>query len=71
LADGRQLPDILRDIGHVAEGVSAAAMVRGLAHHHALDMPICEAVYRTLYEGLSARDAVVELLRREPRPEGA
>jgi glycerol-3-phosphate dehydrogenase (NAD(P)+) len=70
LADGRQLPDILRDIGHVAEGVMAAVMVRGLARHHALDMPICDAVHRTLYAGLSPREAVVELLRREPRPEG-
>jgi glycerol-3-phosphate dehydrogenase len=45
-------------------------MVRGLARHHALDMPICDAVHRTLYAGLSPREAVVELLRREPRPEG-
>lgn len=69
LAEGRLLPDILHELGHVAEGVPAAALVRGLARHHGLDMPICDAVYRTLYEGCSVRDVVLELLRREPRAE--
>jgi glycerol-3-phosphate dehydrogenase (NAD(P)+) len=69
LGEGRHLPDILRAIGHVAEGVAAAAMLRGLARHFAVDMPICDAVYRTLYENLPPRDAVLSLLRREPRAE--
>jgi glycerol-3-phosphate dehydrogenase len=32
-------------------------------------MPICDAVDRVLNEGLPPRQAVLELLRREPRPE--
>lgn len=70
LADGRALPDILADLGHVAEGVSAARAARALAVHHGIEMPICEAVDRVLYEGLSPRDAMLGLLRREPRAEG-
>ena len=50
---------------------SAARAARALAAHHGIEMPICEAVDRVLHEGLSPRVAVLELLRREPRPEGA
>jgi glycerol-3-phosphate dehydrogenase (NAD(P)+) len=69
LAEGRALPQILTELGHVAEGVPAARAVRALAAHHRVDMPICEAVDRVLNEGLPPRQAVLELLRREPRPE--
>ena len=69
LGAGRQLPEILGELGHVAEGVAAAARVRALAQHHGVEMPICDAVYRTLHEGMPVRDAVLALLRREPRPE--
>jgi len=69
LARGRALPDILAELGHVAEGVAAAAAVRALARHHGVDMPICDAVYRVLYDGLPPKQAVEALLRREPRHE--
>jgi glycerol-3-phosphate dehydrogenase (NAD(P)+) len=70
LAQGKPLAAILAELGHVAEGVGAAAAVRALARHHGIDMPICDAVYRVLHEGLSPKDAVEALLKREPRPEG-
>jgi glycerol-3-phosphate dehydrogenase (NAD(P)+) len=70
LAEGRPLPSILTDLGHVAEGVPAARAARALAAHYGIEMPICEAVDRVLHEGLSPRQAVLELLRREPRAEG-
>jgi glycerol-3-phosphate dehydrogenase (NAD(P)+) len=69
LAQGKTLPQILAELGHVAEGVGAAAAVRALARHHDVDMPICDAVFRVLHEGLPARRAVVALLAREPRHE--
>ena len=69
LGAGRRLPDILGELGHVAEGVAAAVKLRALARHFDVDMPICDAVYRTLHEGLPVRDAVLALLRREPRAE--
>jgi glycerol-3-phosphate dehydrogenase (NAD(P)+) len=69
LARGGALPEILVELGHVAEGVAAARAVRRLAAHHKLDMPIADAVYGVLYENLAPRDAVLALLRREPRAE--
>jgi glycerol-3-phosphate dehydrogenase (NAD(P)+) len=71
LAQGKTLPAILAELGQVAEGVRAARAARTLAAHHAIEMPICEAVDRVLHEGLPPRTAVLELLRREPRAEGA
>jgi len=71
LAQGKALPAILAELGQVAEGVRAARAARTLAAHHAIEMPICEAVDRVLHEGLPPRTAVLELLRREPRAEGA
>jgi glycerol-3-phosphate dehydrogenase (NAD(P)+) len=69
LAKGQRLPAILAELGHVAEGVSAALAARVLAAHHGVEMPICEVVCRALHEDLPARVAVEELLSREPRSE--
>ena len=69
LAQGKRLPAILAELGHVAEGVTAAIAARALAAHHGVEMPICEVVCRVLHEDLPARLAVEELLKREPRTE--
>jgi glycerol-3-phosphate dehydrogenase (NAD(P)+) len=69
LAQGKRLPAILAELGHVAEGVTAAVAARALAAHHGVEMPICEVVYRVLHEDLPARVAVEQLLRREPGSE--
>ena len=71
LARGLTLTQVLSELGHVAEGVAAARAARGLARHHGIEMPIVDAVYRVLYEDLPPRDAVLALLRREPRAEGS
>ena len=69
LASGKALPEIQHELGHVAEGIYAARAVRLLAKHEQIEMPISDAVYRVLYEGLAPRAAVGALLRREPARE--
>jgi glycerol-3-phosphate dehydrogenase (NAD(P)+) len=69
LARGRPLAAILGELGHVAEGVAAARDVRVLSRALGVDMPICEAVFRVLYENLEPRRAVETLLAREHGPE--
>jgi glycerol-3-phosphate dehydrogenase (NAD(P)+) len=69
LARGQPLSAILRELGHVAEGVTAARDVRVLCGTFGVDMPICDAVYRVLYDNLPPRRAVEALLAREPGPE--
>ncbi len=69
LAQKHSLPDILRQLGHVAEGVYTAREVHKLAQRLAVDMPICTAVYRVLHEQMSAASAVENLLSRSPNSE--
>ena len=69
LARGRSLPDILRDLGATAEGVHTCAEVLKKARLLAIEMPITQEVYRVMFEGLSPRQAVEDLLSREPKAE--
>ena len=69
LAQQHDLPQILRRLGHVAEGVHTAREVHNLAQRLGVVMPISEAVYRILYEHVPAADMVSELLNRAPNME--
>ena len=70
LAEGQTLTDILRDLGHVAEGVSTAREVVALAARHDVEMPLCAAVDALLHDdALGPREVVEQLLSREPRHE--
>ncbi|MBI3902377.1 MAG: NAD(P)-dependent glycerol-3-phosphate dehydrogenase [Nitrosomonadales bacterium] len=71
LAQQQTLSDILRQLGHVAEGVYTVREVHHLAQRMNVDMPICAAVYRVLYEQLAAASAVEALLNRAPNSEFA
>jgi glycerol-3-phosphate dehydrogenase (NAD(P)+) len=69
LASGKNLEQILADLGHVAEGVSTAREVNRLAQTLGIEMPITEAVDAILHHGVPAMEAVEKLLSREPKPE--
>jgi len=69
LAHGQALSDILHQLGHVAEGVYTVREVHRMAQRLGVDMPICEAVYRVLYENVPAANAVEALLNRIPSTE--
>ena len=63
------LPEILNRLGHVAEGVYTVREVHHIAQRLGVAMPICEAVYRVLYENIPVAEAVAELLNRAPNLE--
>jgi glycerol-3-phosphate dehydrogenase (NAD(P)+) len=69
LAAGRSLPQILAELGHVAEGVGTAREAAALAERLGIDMPITRAVEAIVHHGESAQDAVEKLLGRDPKPE--
>ncbi len=71
LAAGRPLATILAELGHVAEGVPTAAMVLARARRLGVEMPITEAVAAVLEGRLTPTEALVQLMRREARPEAA
>lgn len=69
LAQRHEMKEILHKLGHVAEGVYTVREVHSLAQRLGVDMPICEAVYRIIYEQVSATEAVEALLNRSPNQE--
>ncbi|MEZ5628029.1 NAD(P)H-dependent glycerol-3-phosphate dehydrogenase [Denitromonas sp.] len=69
LAEGKSLDRILKDLGHVAEGVLTTRETVALAQRHQVEMPITESVDALLSGTLSAREAVERLLARDPRSE--
>ena len=69
LADGLPLAQILRELGHVAEGVYSAPTVLARAREKGVDMPITEAVVAVLDGRLSAAAAVDLLMGRQARAE--
>lgn len=66
LAQQHDLPEILRMLGHVAEGVYTVREVHRLAQRLGVEMPICEAVYRVLYQQVPVGEVVSDLLSRSP-----
>ena len=69
LAEGRNLPQILEALGHVAEGVLTTETVVQRAHELGVDMPITCAVHEVIQGRLAPRDAVEQLMTREARTE--
>lgn len=69
LAQGQTLAEILKQLGHVAEGVPTSREVLRLAEKIGVDMPITRAVCRVLHDSLAPRDALEELLKRDPKIE--
>ncbi len=69
LAQGTKLQDILRELGHVAEGVHTAAAVERRALALGIEMPITAAVCSVLFGGVAPREAVEQLLARDPKGE--
>lgn len=69
LAAGKKLPQILEDLGHIAEGVSTSREVARLANELGIEMPITQAVNDLLHHDLPAAEAVEQLLSRDPKVE--
>ena len=69
LAAGENVEAAQKTIGQVVEGVLAARAVREVATRAGVEMPICEQVYRVVYENVAPRDAVKELMSRALKPE--
>jgi glycerol-3-phosphate dehydrogenase (NAD(P)+) len=71
LAQGQSLDQAVTSLGHVAEGVYSARTVLQRARALGVDMPITEAVVALLDARLSAREAVLALMGRDPKGEFA
>ncbi len=69
LGRGQALEAILAEIGQVAEGVPTTRVVCALATRSGVEMPLCDALRRALFESHAAPDIIRELMQRPPKSE--
>jgi len=69
LGQGESLERILASSQMVPEGVKNSRAFHLLTQRLGVDMPLVEAVYHILYDGLAPRDAVRKLMSRELKDE--
>lgn len=65
LGQGKSMEEAKREVGQVVEGVNSAQAALALAEKYGVEMPIVEQVNAVLFEGKSAKEALVDLLVRE------
>jgi glycerol-3-phosphate dehydrogenase (NAD(P)+) len=66
IATGVPTAWIEQEIGEVAEGLTAAPVLREVARERGIELPITEAVCRVAFDGVKPLDALAELMAREP-----
>ena len=69
LGQGKSIEEILGGMYMVAEGVETTRAVQALAARTRIEMPIVQEVHVVLFEAQSAREALDNLMLREPKPE--
>ena len=69
IAENKPLPQILQELGHVAEGINTIAEVNRMAEKHGIDMPITRILFDLINDKITAQAAVEQLMLREPKSE--
>lgn len=69
LAQGKTLEQAKQEIGQAIEGARTVSAVKKLAEKYKVDMPISEQIYRLVNGAITPRQAVQNLLAREPKSE--
>ena len=69
IAENKPLPQILQELGHVAEGINTIAEVNRMAEKHGIDMPITRILFALINNKITAQAAVEQLMLREPKEE--
>lgn len=69
IGQGVEVQEAMHQVGAVVEGYYAAKSAWELCQKQGVEMPILQAAYNVLYEGASAEQAVLNLLRRGKKAE--
>ncbi len=67
LGQGMSVEDAITSIGQVVEGYRNTEEVHILSQRMGVEMPICEQIYKVLYEGKAPKEAAIALLSREQK----
>lgn len=69
IGQGKTMEEAMDEVKQVVEGVYSAKAASGLAKKYQIEMPIVDKVNEVLFEGLSAKQAMKELMLRERKEE--
>ena len=69
IGQGKNAQEAMKEVGAVVEGYYAAKAAYALGKAMGVEMPITEAAYRVLYEGVPAKEVVQALLLRSRKSE--
>lgn len=69
LASGKSRDAILSSMGQVAEGLFTCKAVYEISRREKVETPICEEVYRIVYESKNPRDSIRDLMTRSMKSE--
>mgnify|MGYP005906109219 CR=1 FL=1 len=69
LGAGKDVDTAMTEIGQVVEGYRNTKEVHLLAAHCGVEMPICEQIFKVLYEGKNPKEAAIALLSRDKKDE--
>ena len=69
IGQGKSLQVALDEIGQAVEGAKSALSIGKVAQGAGVEMPICQQVYRILYDNLPPAQAVQELIARDLKAE--
>lgn len=69
IGKGKKLDEIITGMNMVAEGVKTTDSVNQWAEKNNIEMPITKAVHKVLFENMDPKDALYELMTRNPKEE--
>jgi len=69
IGEGKTLDEALQSVHMVVEGVQSCRAAYELSRKYGVEMPIVQKAYEVLYEGKNPKEAVVELMQRNPKSE--
>ncbi len=65
LGEGKELRQVVAELGQVAEGVNTLKLVKERADQLGIDMPLVQSLYGVIYDGLTIADAIGSMMSRE------
>lgn len=69
IGEGKTREEAIREVGMVVEGIHTAVAANALAETWNIEMPICQTIYKVLFETFAAKDAVGMLMMRDRKYE--
>ena len=69
IGQGKTYEEAMAEVKMVVEGVYSAKATLALARKYGVEMPIVEAVNNVLFNGMTAKEALTELLNRDRKSE--